>query len=73
MRWVVWLLLLLLVLLHQDFWGFDNGTIWFGFLPYGLGYHIILSVAATVIWMLAVKYCWPQQLVESVPESELKS
>jgi hypothetical protein len=65
MRWIVWLMLVVLVVLHQDFWQFDDGTIWFGFLPYGLAYHIVLSLAATGIWSLAVKFCWPAGLVDS--------
>jgi Protein of unknown function (DUF3311) len=59
MRTAVWGLILLLIVLHQDFWFRDDATIVCGFVPVGLAYHIGLSLAAAGVWFLATKYAWP--------------
>ena len=60
MQYVVWILALVLFVLHQDFWYWDDRTLVFGFLPIGLAYHILFSVAAAAVWALAVKFAWPE-------------
>ena len=45
MKRLVILLGILLVVLHQDFWFWDDATLVFGFLPVGLAYHAGFSVA----------------------------
>lgn len=62
MKSVVWGLVLLLVVLHQDFWYWDDATLVFGFLPIGLLYHALLSIAAAFTWWLATRYAWPANL-----------
>ena len=52
----------LLALAHYDFWFWDDHTLWFGFLPVGLGYHALISVLASVAWALVVRFAWPQHL-----------
>ena len=64
MRKLVIVLAVLLAVLHQDFWLWDNTSLLFGFLPVGLGYHALYSVAAACLAMLAVKYWWPQEAEE---------
>ncbi len=65
MKNVVWGLVVLLVVLHQDVWFWDDDqTLFFGFLPIGLAYPG-LSVAAAVTWFLATKYAWPDVLDEN--------
>lgn len=59
MKLVVWILLLLLIILHQDFWFWTDDTLVAGFLPIGLAYHVGLSLAASVVWWLATRYAWP--------------
>ncbi|MEO2034685.1 MAG: DUF3311 domain-containing protein [Planctomycetaceae bacterium] len=56
---VIWLLILLLVILHQDFWLRSDGRLLMGFLPIGLAYHIGLTIAAAVTWWLATILIWP--------------
>ena len=34
----------------------------FGFLPIGLAYHALFSVACGVVWALAVRFAWPAEL-----------
>ncbi len=59
---VVWGLVVLLLILHQDVWFWTDGTLVFGFMPVGLFYHACISVAAGVTWFLATKYLWPAGL-----------
>ena len=59
MKHVVWLLIVLLIVLHQDFWFWDDDRLLFGFLPIGMVYHMGLSVAAAVTWWLATQFAWP--------------
>ncbi len=58
-RFGIWLLILLLVILHQDFWFWSDGWLILGFLPVGLAYHMALTIAAAVTWWLATKVIWP--------------
>ena len=46
--------LLVLVILHQDFWLWDRGTIVFG-LPIGLSYHIALCVCSSIIFLVLTR------------------
>ena len=65
----LWVLVLLLVVLHQDNWFWDDPTLVFGFIPIGLFYHACLSVAASLVWFWATIYCWPEE-VEIGSEAE---
>ncbi len=69
MKYAVWILLALLVILHQDVWFWNNGTLVFGVFPMGLAYHMGLSVAAAMAWWLATKYAWPLDHAEPVDAS----
>lgn len=60
MKYVVWGLVGLLLVLHQDYWQWNKADLVFGFLPYSLVYHIGISLAAAAVWLLAIKYCWPR-------------
>jgi hypothetical protein len=71
MRTLVFVLAVLLFILHQDFWLWDNRTLVFGFLPAGLAYHAGYSIAASLLWAFAVFYAWPEGLEEqATPTSE---
>ncbi len=73
MFWVVWGIVLVLAIIHQDFWYWDDRTLVFGFLPIGLFYHALLSVACAVTWALAVKFAWPHHIEEWADEFENES
>jgi len=61
MKTLVWALVVLLVIVHQDFWWWDDSeTLILGFVPIGLFYHALLSVAAGAVWWMAVGYAWPE-------------
>ncbi len=48
-------LLVLLFVLHNDFWLWDNAQIVLG-IPVGLLYHIVYCIAATILMAIIVKY-----------------
>ncbi|MDV6034438.1 MAG: DUF3311 domain-containing protein [Phycisphaera sp. RhM] len=68
MKYLVWGLVVLLVVLHQDLWNWDNDRLVFGFMPVTLAYHAGISIAASVVWFLATKFAWPSDL-EGVTET----
>lgn len=68
MRKLIWLLVLALVVLHQDNWFWEDTRLVFGFLPVGLFYHAILSVVCSIIWLLATRFAWPDELIEQVDQ-----
>jgi hypothetical protein len=61
-RKLVWFLVLALFVLHQDFWWWDQRTLILGFLPIGLAYHAAFSLAAAVVWALAIRFAWPASI-----------
>lgn len=68
--WFVWGIVLLLGILHQDLWFWHDTTLVFGFLPVGLFYHAVFSLACGITWALAVKFCWPTHVEEWADEFE---
>lgn len=61
MRRLVFLLMVLLGLLHHDFWLWADKSLVLGFLPSGLAYHMGYSLAAALVGWLAVTYAWPHE------------
>ncbi len=70
MFFVVWGLVVLLIILHQDFWFWEDGTLVFGFIPVGLFYHACISIAASITWFLATIFAWPGELEDDQPGEE---
>jgi hypothetical protein len=62
MKYVIWLLVAALLIAHQDSWYWTDDTLVYGFLPIGLFYHACLSVAASVVWLIACTIAWPKEL-----------
>ena len=60
-RWLLYLGIIILYLLHNDLWLWDDPRIVLG-LPIGLLYHIGFCVAATGLMVLLVNYAWPSEL-----------
>ena len=69
MQRIVWGLVLLLLILHQDNWFWEDDTLVFGFMPIGLFFHACISVAAGLTWWLATKHCWPNDLEHKSPDA----
>jgi hypothetical protein len=57
----MWILFAVLVFLHHDWWFWHDGRLLFGFLPIGLGYQMLISIAASVLWGWAALNAWPDQ------------
>ena len=70
MKCVVYSLVVILAVLHQDFWNWDNASLVFGFLPVGLAYHALFSVLAAIVWAMAVKFAWPTRIEAWADENE---
>ena len=64
----VYAALIMLGVLHQDFWYWDSTELVFGFLPVGLAYHALYSLMAAFLWYLALTYAWPSD-VEAFAEA----
>ena len=62
-------LVLVLIVLHQDNWFWTDDRLILGFMPIGLFYHACISIAAACVWWWATKNCWPHDL-ERAGESE---
>ena len=59
MRFLIPILILALLVLHQDYWNWDNARLWFGFLPQSLAWHVVVSLLAACTWWVTVQFCWP--------------
>lgn len=66
--WVIALLVIVLLVLHQDYWFWTSDYLVFGWAPIGLFYHACLSVAAALVWLLATRIAWP---VETIRQARL--
>ncbi len=56
---LAWALVVVLAILHYDFWYWADGSLVFGFMPIGLLYQVLISVAAGIVWALVATYAWP--------------
>jgi hypothetical protein len=76
MKWVLFTLTVILIVLHQDWWNWDKiDPRLFGFMPIGLWYHAAFCVAASVLLALFVAFTWPSHLEDverdpSAPEQD---
>ena len=57
-RWVL-LLLPVLLILHQNYWMWEDGTL-VGGLPVNLLYHLTLCLLVPVVMWIVVKRAWPE-------------
>ncbi|MDP1561536.1 MAG: DUF3311 domain-containing protein [Pirellulaceae bacterium] len=62
-KWV-WLAIAGLLLLHHDFWFWENDYLVGGFMPIGLAYHVVYSMVVTVTWVILTFKFWPQDLIQ---------
>ena len=55
-----------LLLLHQDWWNWTTAApLAFGFLPVGLWYHALFTLAAALLMAGLVRWCWPVDLEQN--------
>jgi hypothetical protein len=64
-RWI-WIAFIILMILHHDWWFWNNGYLLFGFLPIGLAYHALISLLAGTLWALTIFYAWPVGLEQEI-------
>jgi len=63
MKKLVYVCIVALAVLHHDFyWWHSHEPLLFGFVPIGLAHHVGISIGAGLVGLLAVKYCWPQDV-----------
>lgn len=60
-KWTLYLGLLVLYMLHNDLWLWNDPRLVAG-LPVGLLYHVGFCVAASVMMLLLVNNAWPRHL-----------
>jgi len=62
-RWLFGLAVAGLYVLHQDWWNWRVARpLVFGFLPVGLAYHALFTLATVLLMAAAVKWLWPKHL-----------
>ena len=66
MRWLA-VLVLGVYVLHQDLWFWRTARpLVFGFLPIGLFYHAVFTLACSLLLAVLVRYAWPGHLEADV-------
>ena len=60
---LLYVVLGILYLLHNDLWFWDDPTIILG-IPIGLFYHVMYCLAASMMLFLLIKYAWPNVVSE---------
>ena len=58
-KFCIWSLVAVLLVLHQDNWFWPDGKLVVGFMPGGLLYHAVISLAAACLWFAAILLIWP--------------
>jgi hypothetical protein len=61
-RWIIFIGFIVMAVMHQDTWNWDNSNLVFGFIPAGLAYHAGYSIVAALFWALVVIFAWPTHL-----------
>ena len=54
---------------HQDVWFWKSAEpLVLGFIPPGLAYHVVYTLAASLLMWVLVRYAWPSHLEQEVEE-----
>lgn len=56
---IIWIGVLVLIILRQDLWFWNDASLVFGILPIGLAWQIAISIGAAILWFSATKIAWP--------------
>jgi hypothetical protein len=62
MKPLIYLLFIVMLVLHQDTWSWDDQSLVLRFLPIGLAYHAGFSICCAILGGMAIKYIWPRDL-----------
>jgi len=66
-KFLLFLMIVGVYVLHQDNWNWKSTDVLFGFLPVGLAYHAGYSILAAIMMAVLVKFAWPEHLEQSEP------
>ena len=66
-RAAFWIALVALIILHHDWWFWNDPHVVLGFLPIGLAYHVLISLAAGALWAWAAFYGLSEYLSDEEP------
>ena len=69
-KWLLVLLVIAMIVIHQDSWLWDDKTLVAGVLPIGLAFHALYTVLCSVTMALLVHYTWPEHLEQEELEGE---
>ena len=59
--WLLATLVVALYFLHQDYWFWHSARpLVFGFVPIGLFYHGVYSLAVSVVMWALIRFAWPE-------------
>ena len=61
---LAWGFVIVVAILHWDFWYWDDRTLVFGFVPIGLAFQAGISVLAALAWASVVRFAWPDHIEE---------
>ncbi|MDG1324255.1 MAG: hypothetical protein P8P49_00700 [Opitutales bacterium] len=64
----IWVLFILLFVLHQDIWWWNDASLVLGFMPIGLAFHAGFSIVCAILGWAAIKFAWPHDLEEFAEE-----
>ncbi|MEM1070519.1 MAG: DUF3311 domain-containing protein [Planctomycetota bacterium] len=67
---IIAVMVVLLLIAHQDNWFWNDDTLVFGFLPIGLFWHACISIAAALVWWLATRIAWPSESDDGLAKGE---
>lgn len=67
---LAWGWIVLLVLLHHDYWAWGEPRIVLGFLPLELLWQMGISLGAGLGWFLVVRHAWPRNVEEWAAERD---
>ena len=60
MKQILWILVVLMIVLQQDGFHWESASLVWGFLPQTLLYQALISIATAIVWLIAVRFCWPE-------------
>lgn len=62
MKWWGWVVILVLLVAHQDYWLWHDARLVFGFIPAGFAWHVGISLLAAAAWFAVVRWSWPDEI-----------
>lgn len=62
---LIWIGVVVLIVLRQDHWFWDDPSLVAGILPIGLAWQVAISIAAALLWYTATRIAWPADPVET--------